>query len=169
MRPVLSALCAVSLLAATPALAQGLNAGGLMRLPGVDGAETSPVQRLSKDARAWIAEERARQLEQPGDLVELAYDIETSIGPAILKIAERERIDTRDVILVVMYDIMDGASRSLNTDIRKLKTVQDRGAMAPTDAGLLAAKVARKVEIDAKLDEIVKSQTIVSRSLVQND
>lgn len=165
MRPILAVLCAVPFLSAAvaaPAFAQGLNAGGLMRLPGVDPAETSPVKRLSKDARAWIEAERARQLEQPGDLVELAFEIETTIGPDIMKIAERERIDTRDLILVVMYDIMDGASRALNGDIRRLKA-------APTDADLLAAKVARKAEIDARLAEIVKSQTVVSRSLVQND
>jgi hypothetical protein len=159
MRVLFLGAAMVTLMAGAPALAQGLNAEGLMRKPGVDAAETSPIERLDKPAKTWIAEERARQAAAPGDLVELAFNIETSIGPSILKIGKREKIDSRDLILVVMHDIVDGAKEDLG---RKLRQMSKAGAPEAE----LKPIAARKAVLDAKLADVNKTHTVVSRSLV---
>lgn len=155
---VLATLFVASL--ATGAAAQK---SGLVMMPAVRPTETSPLSRMPREAQAWIAAEQARQTDRPGDLVELAYDIETNIGQAIMDIARRERIDTRDIILVVMLDVMRGASQTLNVEVRRLK------AASPEHDAELAEKVARKAEVDAKLTEVVRSQTMVSRALAANN
>ena len=169
---VLSAALVMALggVAAAPetAMAQAGNTAGLVDLPGMAPTETSPVRRLPKPARKWIEEERQRQLAKPGDLVALGLEIELAIGPAILKIAERERIDTRDVIMAIMYEVMKGAGDELKSDIRKLETARAKGALAPADDARLAEMIARKTEIDMKVAEVVRSQTVVSRAMVSN-
>jgi hypothetical protein len=155
---VASALVMTTTLAPA-AMAQGLNAGGLRRLPGVDALETSPVERLPDDAQAWIAEERARQKAKPGDPIELAVDIDSNIGPAIRKLAKRERVGTGDLLLVIMYAITNGAREDLEADLRRMQK-----AGAP-DAEIQAA-AALKADLDAKVEEVIQSQTAVSRTLV---
>jgi hypothetical protein len=156
-----AALAAACLGAPHMAMAQAGNTAGMVNMPGVNPTETSPVKRLSKPARVWIETERARQLAQPGDLVELAFDIQTEIGPAILKVAERERIDTHDMITAIMFDILKGASDELESDLRKMR----RATVAPAE---LQVRTIRKAEIDARLAEVVKGQSLVSRALVAN-
>jgi len=153
----------VLLLSAVLALAVGGQAaaqsGGLVMLPAVRPTETSPIDRMPKPALAWIAAERVRQAAEPGDLVELSYEIQINIGEAIMKIAQRERIDTRDIILVVMHQIMADASDDLGMDLRKART-----AGAPPAE--IQALTDRKALVDLKLAEVVKSHTVVSRSLL---
>jgi hypothetical protein len=165
MRAVILTMAAAMALGGTvapaTAWAQAGNTAGLVDLPGVAPTETSPIRRMQKKARAWVAEERARQKAKPGDLVELAFEIETNIGPAILKLAERERIDTHDLIMAIMYDITKGASDEIAADLRRM-----RKAGAPEAEVQEAA--ARQAALDAKVAEVVKSQSVVSRALVAN-
>jgi len=158
---LLSAALVACLAAPQMAAAQAGNTAGMVNMPGVNPTETSPVKRLSKKARVWIEEERVRQLAKPGDLIELAFHIQTEIGPAILKIAERERIDTHDMITAIMFEILKGASDELESDLRKMR----KATAGPAE---LQAKTIRKAEIDARLAEVVKGQSLVSRALVAN-
>lgn len=167
--PLLSAaLVAMILAAPVTASAQAGNTAGLVDLPGVAPTETSPIRRLQKPARNWIEEERRRQVAKPGDLVELAFDIETTIGPAILKLAERERIDTHDLIMAIMFDITNGAKSELESDVRKLQAAKAKGGLTLEQEAQLTGKQHRHRQLDAKVAEIVKGQSLVSRSLVQN-
>lgn len=159
MRALIATALVILCAAAAPASAQGLHAGGLRRLPGMDAMESSPIQRLKADARAWIGEERARRKVKPGDLDELAVNIELEIGPAIMKLAKREQIGTGDLILAIMYEIMSGASNDLDADLRRMRKA---GAI---EAEIQAATTV-KADLDAKVAEVVKSQTVVSRSLL---
>lgn len=144
---------------ASAAQAQGLYADGLKRLPGVKGVETSPVQRLSAEARAWIDEERARQKARPGDPIALAVDINQTIGPAVEKLARRERVGSGDLILVIMYEITRGARDEVELDLRRMRNA---GAAA---ADIEAAE-RRKAELDLKVAEVAQNQTVVSRTLI---
>jgi len=144
---------------ASPAFAQGLNAGGLRPLRGIDAVETSPLQRLQPEARAWIAQERARQRTEPTELVELAVDIDSNIGEAIRKAARRERIGNGDLIMVVMYEIVAGAREDVAAELERLRAAQAPEAEIHKTAALM-------VSLDAKLAEVVEDQTVVSRSLV---
>lgn len=163
-----AALVAIATAAPVSALAQAGNTAGLVNLPGVAPTETSPVKRLSKPARTWIEAERQRQLAKPGDLVELAFEIETNIGPALLKLAERERIDTHDLIMAIMFEIMNGAKAELQGDLRKLEAARARASLSLEQEAQLTGKQHRHRLLDAKVAEIVKGQSLVSRSLVQN-
>jgi hypothetical protein len=159
MRVLFLSAVIVTLMAGAPALAQGLNAEGLKRKPGIDSAETSPVERLDKPAKAWIAAERVRQAAEPGDLVELAFNIETNIGPSILKIGKREKIDTRDLILVIMHDVVSGANEDLGRQLRQM----GKAGAAQSELQPIAA---RKAVLEAKLADVKKTHTVVSRSLI---
>ena len=64
-----------------------------------------------------------------------------------------------DLILVVMYDIVGGARDALEGDIERM-----RKSGAP-DAEIQKA-TATKAVLDARVAEVVQSQTVVSRSLV---
>lgn len=173
MRTLIVSAAALALAAtgaATPqaVMAQPGNTAGLVDLPGMPPKVTSPIRRMSKDARTWIDAERARQLAEPGDLVELAYDIETNLGPDLIKVAKRERIDTRDLIMAIMFHIMNGAADELKSDLRGLQEARARGRLTPDEDARMAEMVARKAEIDAKVAEVIRNQTVVSRALVQN-
>lgn len=153
-------------LASGGAAAQGLNADGLYPLPGVSPKETSPISRLPKEAIAWMGEESARQAKAPGDMIELAFEIEIAIGPAIMQLAERERIDTRDLVLTVMYDIMGSASEALKKELRAAEAIGRRGDGGPQAGAVHAELVARKQLADKRLSEVIRNQTVVSRSFV---
>lgn len=157
MRVLIAA--AIVALAATPALAQGLNAEGLRPKPAIDPTETSPVQRLKDDAREWIARERARQAVNPTALIDLAVDIEREIGPDLDKVARRERIGDGDLFLVVMYDIVAGAQDDA------AKTLEQLRASGASDIEIQTAATA-KARLDANLAEVTEEQTVVSRSLI---
>jgi hypothetical protein len=159
MRVLVLGAMVATMMAGAPAMAQGLNAEGLKRKPGVDSAETSPLERLDKPAKVWIAEERVRQAAAPGDLVELAFNIETSIGPSILKVGKRERIDSRDLILVVMHDVVSGAKEDLARQLRQM-------SKAGAPEAELKPIAARKAVLEAKLADVNKTHTVVSRTLV---
>jgi len=159
MRVLLMGAAIITVASGAPALAQGINSDGLTRKPGVTAAETSPLERLDKPAQAWIAEERARQAAAPGNLVELALNIDASIGPSILKVGKREKIDSRDLILVVMHDIVSGADEDLARQMRQM-------SKAGAPAAELQAVAARKAALDTNLAEVAKTHTVVSRSLV---
>ena len=133
----MAALACGAALTPDGALAQGANADGLYMKPAVPPAETSPIRRLSDPAQAWVRAEEARQTATPGDMLLLAMDIEENIGPAVLKVAERERLDSRDVVLAVMYEIMSRASGNLKREIRKLELAQRRrpGRLDEAQAG----------------------------------
>ena len=121
MRVFIVTLAALPVLTlAQPVMAQGLNADGLRPKPSVESVETSPLKRLAPEARAWIAQARERQKSEPTDLVELAVDIDRSIGEAIRKVARRERIGNGDLILVVMYEIVGGARDDVGGDLARL-------------------------------------------------
>ena len=152
-----TALAALTL--ASPAMAQGLNADGLRPKPSVDPVETSPLKRLQPEARAWIAQERARQKSKPTGLVELAVDIDANIGEAIRKVARRERIGNGDLIMVVMYEIVGGARDDVEDDLERLRKSAASEAEIQKTAALNAV-------LDARVAEVVESQTVVSRSLV---
>ena len=159
MRILILTVAAALGLGAAPAYAQGANADGLRPKPAVDAVETSPLLRLKYEARTWIAEEKARQKANPTELVELAVDIDSNIGEPIRKLAKRERVGNGDLILVVMYDIVGGARDALEGDIERM-----RKSGAP-DAEIQKA-TATKAVLDARVAEVVQSQTVVSRSLV---
>ena len=159
MRILILTVAAALGLGAAPAYAQGANADGLRPKPAVDAVETSPLLRLKSEARTWIAEEKARQKANPTELVELAVDIDSNIGEPIRKLAKRERVGNGDLILVVMYDIVGGARDALEGDIERM-----RKSGAP-DAEIQRAASAKAV-LDARVAEVVQSQTVVSRSLV---
>lgn len=160
MRIFIAALATLPVLAlAAPVMAQGLNADGLRPKPSVDSIETSPLKRLQPQAREWIAKERERQKMEPKSLVELAVDIDHNIGEAIRKLARRERIGNGDLIMVVMYEIVGGARDDVEADLERL-----RKTGAPPAEIYKAA--ALKAVLDARVAEVVESQTVVSRALV---
>ena len=160
MRVFIVALAAAPVLAlAPPVMAQGLNADGLRPKPSVDSVETSPLKRLRPEAREWIAKERERQKSKPTGLVELAVDIDGNIGEAIRKVARRERIGNGDLIMVVMYEIVGGARDDVENDLERLRAAGAPRAEIQKTAALKAA-------LDARVAEVVESQTVVSRSLV---
>ena len=160
MRVFIVALATLPVLAlAPPVMAQGLNADGLRPKPSVDSVETSPLKRLQPEAREWIAQERERQKAGPKGLVELAVDIDSNIGEAIRKVARRERIGNGDLILVVMYEIVGGARDDVESDLERL-----RNSGAPQAEIQKTAAV--KAVLDARVAEVIESQTVVSRSLV---
>ncbi|HYG27881.1 MAG TPA: hypothetical protein VD906_13350 [Caulobacteraceae bacterium] len=140
-------------------MAQGLHADGLRPKPSVDGVETSPVQRLPKEARDWIAAERERQAARPGGLERLALDVDREMGPAIAKAAKRERMGTGDLLLFIMYDIVRGANEQLETDLRAM--TQD-GAQPDQ----MQATAERKRVLDILLAEITDLQTVYNRALL---
>lgn len=152
-----TALAALTL--APPVMAQGLHADGLRPKPNVDAVETSPLKRLQPEARAWIAQERERQKSAPRGLVELAVDIDGNIGEAIRKVARRERIGNGDLIMVVMYEIVGGARDDVEDDLDRLRKSGAPQAEIQKTAAL-------KATLDARVAEVVESQTVVSRSLV---
>lgn len=141
------------------AAAQDPYRDGLLRPPAVSPVETSPIQRFSKDARDWIAEERARQTTAPSDLNELAVAIELNIGPGIDKIARRERIGDGDLFMIVMYDIVSPAHDAAQAELARLRE---------TDASDIEIQTAAttKALLKANLDEVVGGLTAVSRSLI---
>lgn len=160
MRVLIVALAALPVLAlASPGMAQGLNTDGLRPKPSVNSVETSPLKRLAPEARAWIAQARERQKSEPTGLVELAVDIDGNIGEAIRKVAKRERIGNGDLIMVVMYEIVGGARDDVEDDLARLHK-----------SGAPQAEIQKtgelKAILDARVAEVVESQTVVSRSLI---
>ncbi len=157
---ILGAMIALGAVSAAPTVhAQGLNAGGLKRLPGVDPLETSPVQRLKRDARDWIDEERSRQAAAPTSLDDLAIAIERNIGPDIDKVSRRERIGSGDLFLVVMYGIVAPAHEAAEAELARLR------AAGASDVEIQTAATAR-ARLKANLAEVIGEQTVVSRTLI---
>lgn len=160
MRVLIVALAAApALVFASPVMAQGLNADSLRPKPSVEAVETSPLQRLRPEARAWIAQERERQKSNPTGLVELAVDIDSNMGKAIRKLARRERVGNGDLIMVVMYEIVGGARDDVADDLVRLRKSGAPQADIQKTAALKAA-------LDARVSEVVEGQTVVSRSLI---
>lgn len=145
----------------TSALAQAGNTAGLVNLPGVASAETSPLKRLPKTARAWVAEEKKRFAAAPRPLEALVFDIQYELEKDILKVAERERLDTHDLITVMLFDITSGAGEILAGELR---TLEKAGA---SDAER-AAVADRKKAVDDMTAEVVRGQSVVARQLSGN-
>jgi hypothetical protein len=157
------ALATALAVAAMPvsASAQPGNTVGLVTLPGVAPAETSPLRRLPKTARNWIAAEKARLAANPMPLEELAFEIQYELDKDILKVAERERLDTHDLIMVILFDLTTGASGMLNSELKAMEV-----AGAPEADRTAAA--ARKAQIDSMVAEVVRGQSVVARQLSGN-
>ncbi|HYG27999.1 MAG TPA: hypothetical protein VD906_13985 [Caulobacteraceae bacterium] len=160
----IASMTAAALLAlATPtlALAQAGNTAGLVDLPGVAPAETSPLKRLPKKARSWISAEKARFAASPRPLEALVFDIQYELEKEILKTAERERLDTHDLITVMLFDITSGASEILAGEMRAL----ERAGGPDADRAALAA---RKKAVDEMAAEVVRGQSVLARQLSGN-
>lgn len=144
-----------------PAAAQPGNTAGLVDLPGMAPKETSPLKRLSRNARSWIADQEVHQAQAPRPLIEIVVELEYEIGDDILRVAKRERIDTHDLIMVVLFDIVRGADERIGAELRRLEA-----ARAPADKVQDAAR--RKVQTQAMLAEVVSGQSVVARQLSGN-
>lgn len=143
------------------AAAQAGNTAGMVNLPGVAPKETSPLKRLPKSARDWIAAEKTRLAAEPRPLEELVFDIQYDLEKDILKVAERERLDTHDLIMVMLFDITSGAAEAVKAELKAL----DR-AGAPEAQRVAAA--GRKAQLDAMVAEVVSGQSVLARQLSGN-
>lgn len=161
MRILPMAATLLVLTAPAPVLAQAGNTAGFVNLPGVAPTETSPLKRLPKTARSWIVTQKTRFAATPRPLEELAFDIQYDLEKDLLKVAERERLDTHDLIMVMMFDITTGASQILAAEIKALEK-----AGAP-EADRAAAS-ARKTSVDTLVAEVVRGQSVVARQLSGN-
>lgn len=158
---VLSAALVLGLAAPQGAMAQAGNTMGLVDLPGMPPKETSPVKRLPKTARDWIAAERERQAANPTPLVDTVLEIEENLNKEILKVAERERIDTHDLIMVILYDIIQGAAEDTTSELRK---AERRGA-PDTETSPLRA---RSAKLEEMVQEVIRNQSVLARQMSGN-
>lgn len=156
-------LCALTALGAAviapQAAAQDPYQDGLLRRPSMDPVETSPIQRLKREARDWIGEERARQVAEPTSLDALAVAIELNVGPDIDKVARRERIGDGDLFMVVMYDVVSPAHDMAEAEVARLR------AAGASDIDIQTAAT-KKARLKANRDEVVTGLTMISRSLI---
>lgn len=163
MRNAMVGAMMIMALGAAPgwAQAQAGNTAGLVDLPGVAPKETSPLRRMARASREWIAAEKARQAKAPTPLIETVVELEEQFGDDIIKVAKRERIDTHDLIMVTLFDITSGASESLAGELRALER---RGAPAAE----IEPVAARKAQVDEDLAEVLRGQSVAARRLSGN-
>lgn len=69
-------------------------------------APPSPLTRLPKTARKWIAEETARQAEAPRAPLDLMLAADRTMAKDITRLSKRERINPNEILTAVVLKIL---------------------------------------------------------------
>jgi hypothetical protein len=76
-------------------------------------APPSPLTRLSRASRDWVRDETRRQVETPGEPVELMLAADKALARDVLRLAKRERINPHEILTAVVLKIVMDAEAEL--------------------------------------------------------
>ena len=104
----------------------------------------SPLQRLTKRSRAWIAAETQRQAQSPRDALLVFLDIEKTVGADVLRRAKRERVNSADLLNAVLFKIMMDGEAEVAKQAEAARGAGDAAVLAEAEARLAKSIANRK-------------------------
>jgi hypothetical protein len=118
MRPYAFALTLSAAVAIAPAaFAQPMGVGLGAPQTIEENPRVGPLKKLPKPVQDWMAEESVRQAKSPGDLDALDEDMQSALGAALDKAAQRNRLSQTDIVSAIRYCVVRQAGQLLDNDL----------------------------------------------------